>query len=296
MEVGAILAIHCPDLESQIKSRYVGCRPLRSLWCRAISNSFLSQAVARERCSRYFYRNGKLVREGLIRVAERRVGMGDLNDCFVEVGRETGLSMAWSFVNHVVLTPMRMLVQVDRRMLDYLVGLDTELDEMVEGRLFVPPMLRCVTVRVADHLRVWHTGGSCYTPSVKLSQVVLADATKRLIVDTVQDYDRFNQIRRNVGFDEVVRVRGIRGWVWGVHVPTPQHHCAANSTQPTPCACRQQVSYGNGLILLFYGESGTGKTMTANALANHLNKRLLLVGPSASKAVERGRGTLVHVR
>ena len=69
---------------------------------------------------------------------------------------------------------------------------------------------------------------------MKLSQVVLADATKRLIVDTVQvgtwlrpvvgakhrlgcgdvctllffrdqDYDRFCEIRRTVGFDEVVR-------------------------------------------------------------------------------------------
>ena len=56
MEVGSILAIHCRDLESQIKSR------------------------------RYFYRNGRLVREGLIRVSERRLGFGDLNDCLVEVG------------------------------------------------------------------------------------------------------------------------------------------------------------------------------------------------------------------
>lgn len=62
-----------------------------------------------------------------------------------------------------------------------------------------------------------------------------------------QDYDRFCQIRRSVGFDEVVH-------------------------------------YGTGLVLLFHGESGTGKTMTANALANHLHKRLLVV---------RGRPTLV---
>jgi SpoVK/Ycf46/Vps4 family AAA+-type ATPase len=31
------------------------------------------------------------------------------------------------------------------------------------------------------------------------------------------------------------------------------------------------------MVLLFYGPSGTGKTMMANALANHLGKRLLLV-------------------
>ena len=29
--------------------------------------------------------------------------------------------------------------------------------------------------------------------------------------------------------------------------------------------------------MLFWGESGTGKTMTANAVANHLHKRLLVI-------------------
>lgn len=38
-----------------------------------------------------------------------------------------------------------------------------------------------------------------------------------------------------------------------------------------------QVSYGTGLVMLFWGESGTGKTMTANAVANHLHKRLLVI-------------------
>lgn len=35
------------------------------------------------------------------------------------------------------------------------------------------------------------------------------------------------------------------------------------------------VKYGSGCILLFYGKSGTGKTMTAQAVAHHLGKKVL---------------------
>ena len=35
--------------------------------------------------------------------------------------------------------------------------------------------------------------------------------------------------------------------------------------------------YARGLCLLFYGPSGTGKTMTANAVSLHLGMKVLLV-------------------
>lgn len=77
VDVGTVLGILCEGLREQIHSR------------------------------RYFYRNAKLIREGIVRVQDRRFGKCDLNDCSIEL---------------------------DRRMLDYIVGLDTELSEMCEGK------------------------------------------------------------------------------------------------------------------------------------------------------------------
>ena len=65
-------------------------------------------------------------------------------------------------------------------------------------------------------------------------------ADKQRILSVVEQHDRYLQCREAWGFDEIIQ-------------------------------------YGRGILMLFYGKPGTGKTMTAHAIARHMNKRVLNV-------------------
>jgi hypothetical protein len=138
---------------------------------------------------KYFYKSSKLINHGIISLSSNRYsGAGDL----------TNQSM-----------------QLDRRILDWAVGLDSEINELVEG-------------------------SDLYEPKVGLSQVVLPRGHIESLLSQCLAYEEFVRFRAEKGFDEV-------------------------------------ISYGRSLVILLCGKSGTGKTLTANAIANELGKKVLLV-------------------
>ncbi|CCI46755.1 unnamed protein product [Albugo candida] len=138
----------------------------------------------------FFYKSSRLLAKGLVKLHRGRwhSTTGDLVDQRVEL---------------------------DRRVLDWVVGLDTEINELVEG-------------------------SDLYNPKVTLEQVVLPDEHKTTILQTVESYENFRKYRKKYELED-------------------------------------SFTHSSGLVLLLCGASGTGKTMTVNAVAQHLGKRVLLV-------------------
>jgi SpoVK/Ycf46/Vps4 family AAA+-type ATPase len=77
-------------------------------------------------------------------------------------------------------------------------------------------------------------------PRARLQDVVLPEADRRRLLSVVDRHHEYLRCRREWGIDEVVQ-------------------------------------YGRGVMILMYGAPGTGKTMTAHGLAEHLGKRVLAV-------------------
>jgi len=148
---------------------------------------FCSSLEEQIKSRKYFYKSAVLVKEGILNLHGMDFA-GDLTQCIAEI---------------------------DRRMLDFVVGLDTEFSEIVDG----------------SHL---------YTPEVKVDDVILPEDMKGLIMETVQNFDTYKLVQKNLEVDK-------------------------------------KLTYGRGMVLLFYGQSGTGKTMMANALATTLGKKVLLI-------------------
>lgn len=77
-------------------------------------------------------------------------------------------------------------------------------------------------------------------PRTCFDQVVLPAPDKRRILSVIENHDLYLQKRRDWGFDAAIR-------------------------------------YGRGALMLFHGPSGTGKTLTAHAVAQHLGRKVLNV-------------------
>ena len=165
LSIGMIISILCNDVSKQIEARV------------------------------HFYKSGKLVKNGFVRVMDNIFRKSNILDCEV---------------------------LIDRQMLDYIVGLDTEIGELVDGSELI-------------------------TPKITLDKVSLPGDVKNSIINSVQSHEKFKEI---VGELELGN--------------------------------KSSISHFNkGLRMLFHGPPGTGKTMTAHGLANHLGKKLLTIGLSS---------------
>jgi SpoVK/Ycf46/Vps4 family AAA+-type ATPase len=185
--------------KSAIQSDSMGRGPSRKCTVGDLLGVFCPSISEQVAARPYFYRTATLIQKGLIRVC-KTYGAMDLTD---------------------------QELQLDRRVLDCIVGLDKESNEVVEG----------------SHL---------YEPKVDLASVVLPAKLKDTVTEAVLYFDKFQAYRKRTNFDEA-------------------------------------IAYGVGLTLMFCGPSGTGKTMTANAIAAMLGKKMLLVNFPRLAQVERGQ-------
>ncbi len=69
---------------------------------------------------------------------------------------------------------------LDRMLFDYIVGLDTELSEIMES-------------------------AKCYAPDTNMETVILPQKLKKFAIERVENFEVFRKLRKKLGFDDIVR-------------------------------------------------------------------------------------------
>jgi hypothetical protein len=183
----------------------------------------------------YFYKNSRLLRTGIIRLSGMRGYSSGDEDLTAQA------------------------VTLDRRMLDWIVGLDTEINEIVEGT-------------------------NLYTPNVQLAHVILPKEQKDKIMTAVTSYTAFKAFKKRKSLERAAEE----------HAAADRRRAGSSTNNSAggadACDNHRGVARGaasasandrgggladeiSGLVFLFSGPSGTGKTMTVNAIAEQLKKR-----------------------
>lgn len=107
----------------------------------------------------YFYKTGTLVKEGIIHINAKCMFIVQilinliLNFILARFSRGAGDFMSG-------------IVEIDRRMLDFLAGIDSEINEIVEGT-------------------------NLFHPNVEMSKVILPQEQKDLIIQTVKNFESY---------------------------------------------------------------------------------------------------------
>lgn len=195
---------------------------LLSIFC---PDSFRDQVAHRAR----FYKGARLVSRGVVRVGRSR----------------------WHSSGSTDLTESR--VELDRRVLDFCVGLDTEINELVEG-------------------------SELYSPSFDFDDLVLPNDQKQMLIALCSAYEKLAPFVRQGSSRPPTLVGGDED--------DSTNKDRRREREESPYG--KLPAYGTGLIVLLTGPSGTGKTCTVHAVANRLGKRVLQVDFGSLKGKAAG--------